>query len=145
MKIIILIIVILGIFLTQKSNNKEHDFDKFFLKHSAYPYITKAIAITESNLNSKAIGDNGQSFGLMQLQLPTAKGYGYYGSSFGLLNPETNIYFGNKFLMDMISKYGKNKGIMTYNLGETKVKKGITNQDYLDKVLKISNSVTFGS
>ena len=41
---------------------------------------------------------NGPYYGLMQIALPTAKTMGYNGSARGLLNAETNLKYGVKYL-----------------------------------------------
>jgi len=41
---------------------------------------------------------NGPYYGLMQIALPTAKTMGYHGSAQGLLNADTNLEYGVKYL-----------------------------------------------
>lgn len=108
--------------------------DYLFMRYSKYPDIAKAVCRVESNFKQDAVGDSGRAHGLMQIWLPTAKGYGFLGTSGELMNPDSNIKFACKFLDDMIDKYGTEKGIMAYNLGETKIRKGITVPSYLNKV-----------
>ncbi|MBA7476275.1 hypothetical protein ES707_11658 [subsurface metagenome] len=108
--------------------------DYLFIRYSRYPDIAKAVCRVESNFKQDAVGDSGRAHGLMQIWLPTAKGYGFLGASGELVNPEHNIKYACAFLDDMIDKYGVERGIMAYNLGETKIRKGYTVASYLNKV-----------
>jgi len=108
--------------------------DHLFMGYSKYPDIAKAICRVESNFKPDAVGDSGRAHGLMQIWLPTAKGYGFEGVSGELMNPDSNIQYACKFIDHMIDKYGVEKGVMAYNLGETKIRKGYTVPEYLGKV-----------
>lgn len=108
--------------------------DHLFRTYSKYPDIAKAICRVESNYNPDAVGDSGRAHGLMQIWLPTAEGYGFEGNSADLMQPDVNIKYASRFLDDMIDKYGRDKGIMAYNLGETKIRRGVTMPSYLNKV-----------
>lgn len=108
--------------------------DHLFRTYSKYPVIAKAVCRVESAFNPDAVGDSGRAHGLMQIWLPTAKGYGFEGNSSDLMRPDANIKYACRFLDDMIDKYGQDKGIMAYNLGETKIRRGITMPTYLSKV-----------
>ncbi len=59
------------------------------------PALLAAVAKRESGFNPGAIGDNGTSFGLMQLNIYGA-GAGY--SPAQLLDPATNVYLGARYL-----------------------------------------------
>lgn len=96
--------------------------------------LIKAIALTESSEEATAIGDDGRSFGLMQVSLIVGNSYGMDKDD--LLIPEQNVQAGSGFLREMIEKYGLEGGIQAYNLGETKFRKGLTSPEYLKKVLK---------
>jgi soluble lytic murein transglycosylase-like protein len=50
----------------------------------------------ESNFNPRAV-DHG-NYGLMQIQLGTARALGYRGTAAGLLDPETNMTYGMRYL-----------------------------------------------
>lgn len=69
--------------------------------HVAYGLIAQ-----ESGFNPNAIGDAGKSFGLVQIQLRTAQGLGYTGSSTGLLDPATNVQLGMKYLRGQLDRAG---------------------------------------
>lgn len=96
--------------------------------------LLKAIAQTESSENPNALGDDGRSFGLMQISALVGQSYGMNQDD--LYNPDLNIQVGSGFLKEMIDKYGLQGGIQAYNLGETKYKKGFTSPTYLAKVLQ---------
>ncbi len=50
----------------------------------------------ESNFNPRAV-DHG-NYGLMQIRLGTARALGYRGTAAGLLDPETNMTYGMRYL-----------------------------------------------
>jgi soluble lytic murein transglycosylase-like protein len=110
-------------------------YDDLFRKYADNPRLAKAVSMVESSLNPGAIGDNGRAFGLMQIWLSTAQGHGYSGGGYGLLDPETNIYWATRELNHLVSKYGFSRGIMGYNIGETRLRKGGSNHEYFQKVL----------
>jgi soluble lytic murein transglycosylase-like protein len=119
-----------------------HEFDEYFKRYATYPKIAKAVCRVESYFNPNAVGDRGKAFGLMQIWYPTAQGHGYGGPPYGLLDPEVNIYYATKELNHLIEKYGTYKGIMGYNIGETQLRKGKTNQAYFDKVQDALREIT---
>jgi soluble lytic murein transglycosylase-like protein len=104
--------------------------------------LLKAIAMTESNENPNAIGDDGRSLGLMQTQLLIGKAYANVSNIEELYIPDKNVEAGSGFLADLLSKYSLNGAIQAYNIGETKFNKGISSPDYLAKVLKNYHSIT---
>ncbi len=53
--------------------------------------------VRESRYRANAMGRGGAS-GLMQIKLATARAMGYSGSAAGLLDPETNLTYGVKYL-----------------------------------------------
>jgi len=120
----------------------QSDFDYLFKKYADNPRLAKAICKVESSINPSAIGDAGKAFGLMQIWYATAKGHGYTGTPYGLLNPETNIYFATKELNHLTRKYGTYKGIMGYNIGETQLRKGKIQTVYYNKVQKAMGEVS---
>jgi soluble lytic murein transglycosylase-like protein len=117
-------------------------FDHLFKRYADNPLIAKAVCKVESNINPSAIGDAGKAFGLMQIWYPTAKGHGYAGTPYGLLDPEINIYYATRELNHLLRKYGNYKGIMGYNIGETQLRKGKTQTVYYNKVQKALGEVT---
>lgn len=82
------------------------------------PELIIAIKRVESNRNHKAIGDNGKSFGLMQVQYTTAKGLGFDGPKEGLLDPYVNLKYGCMYLSKIVKeKKDLYRGIDAYNRG----------------------------
>lgn len=63
----------------------------------------------------------GGSYGLMQMSLKTAKGYGYNGDGKGLLDPRTNIDIGTRYLRDCLAQSNGdiNGAAQAYNSGRT--------------------------
>ncbi len=59
------------------------------------------IAYVESSFRPTAIGDDGRSFGLMQIQMPTAKDMGFKGNKKQLLNPKVNAKYSIRYFKYM--------------------------------------------
>lgn len=100
--------------------------------------LLRAFATVESNLKEMALGDNGASIGLMQVQLIIGKAYAGVQNLSELYNPDKNIEAGSGFISDLMRKYDGDLDsvIQAYNLGETKFNKGYKSLDYLAKVKK---------
>lgn len=58
--------------------------------------LARAVIRLESNFRPSAA--NKGNFGLMQIRLGTARSLGYSGGAAGLLNPETNLTYGMRYL-----------------------------------------------
>ena len=67
--------------------------------------IVPAVVQVESSGNHNAVGPDGDSFGLMQLQLATAQDFGYRGNEIGLLNPIKNIHYGTLYVRYLLKRY----------------------------------------
>jgi soluble lytic murein transglycosylase-like protein len=59
--------------------------------------LVHRVVLRESRYNPSLIGRGG-TIGLMQIKLATARGVGYLGSAEGLLDPDTNLTYGIKYL-----------------------------------------------
>jgi soluble lytic murein transglycosylase-like protein len=59
--------------------------------------LVHRVIVRESRYRANAMGRGGAS-GLMQIKLATARAMGYTGSASGLLDPETNLTYGVKYL-----------------------------------------------
>jgi soluble lytic murein transglycosylase-like protein len=104
----------------------------------------------ESSGNPLAQGDykDGEfhSFGLMQVQLPTANQYGFYTKE-SLLEPETNIEVGLTYFLHQLVRYNGDlrKAILAYNAGSYIVSKEdiseSINESYYSKVLSYIGDV----
>lgn len=144
--------VVLFFLLSQKKGETpmvvkptELTLDEIFKKWGDYykidPMLLKAIATNESSLDSQAIGDDGASLGLMQLQFATARAYGCQDSN-DLFDAEENVRCGGGYLATLLSKYDTEGAIQAYNLGETKFNKGKTSPVYLARVQKFYKQLT---
>jgi soluble lytic murein transglycosylase-like protein len=71
----------------------------------------------------------------MQLGLSEARAMGYTGSAGGLLNPQSNIFWGSKYLKYCIDhKNTLEKGISGYNTGNVEKDSTPFNADYVNVV-----------
>lgn len=61
------------------------------------PALVHRVVHEESRYQARAVGRAG-AMGLMQIKYSTARGLGYRGSAAGLLDPETNLMWGVRYL-----------------------------------------------
>jgi soluble lytic murein transglycosylase-like protein len=99
-----------------------------------------ALIQKESSGDPNASGDSGNSIGLMQLNygIGTPQQLGYTGTSEGLKDPYTNIFWGCKYFLYQLDRYSDlDKAIAAYNAGSyiTNDAGSLINQSYLDQVL----------
>lgn len=83
-------------------------------------------------------GSRAFAYGLMQLLWTTALMMDYPGSKKGLLDPETNIIYGAKYLAHQKTRYSDPLDIISaYNCGtvDNPWWRGYSNQGYVDKVV----------
>jgi len=59
--------------------------------------LVHRVIVRESRYQPRLIGQGGV-YGLMQIKLATARSLGYRGDTTGLLDPETNLAYGVKYL-----------------------------------------------
>jgi soluble lytic murein transglycosylase-like protein len=71
--------------------------------------LVHRIVMRESRYRANAVGRGGAS-GLMQIKLATARSMGYTGGAAGLLDPETNLTYGVKYLAGAYRTAGGNHG-----------------------------------
>ena len=89
------------------------------VEHDIDPAIIMAMAFKESTYRADAIGDNGKSYGLLQIQTKWhAKRMKKLGCT-DLLDPYQNVTVGVDYLAEQINRYGGNvaKGLTAYNKG----------------------------
>ena len=107
--------------------------------------VALSIAYIESTYNPVALNKEynkgkliGESLGLYQVRLSTAKGHCGIKSKAELLKPDNNIRCGISYLKYQIGRYHNlEKGILAYNAGSYRVRNGKpVNQDYLDRFNK---------
>ena len=88
-----------------------HSYDKLIAAHAAKNGVPEAlvhrVVLRESRYNPRLVGRGG-CIGLMQIKLATARGVGYGGSAEGLLDPETNLAYGIKYLAGAYRAAGGN-------------------------------------
>ncbi|MBV8836776.1 MAG: lytic transglycosylase domain-containing protein [Alphaproteobacteria bacterium] len=76
-------------------------YDKLIAAHAAANGVPESLVhrviVRESRYNPRLIGRCG-CLGLMQIKLGTARSLGYGGTAQGLLDPETNLTYGVKYL-----------------------------------------------
>ncbi len=102
--------------------------------------IILALIQKESYGDADAIGDDGNSIGLMQLNYGagTPQGEGFSGTKEDLKDPDTNLYYGSKYFLTQLAKYGDvDKAILAYNAGSFRVSAGgiPINLEYLKAIL----------
>jgi len=77
------------------------DVDRLVAVHAQANNVPEAlvhrIIVRESRYQPALVGRGG-TFGLMQIKLATARSLGYGGDARGLLNPDTNVAYGVKYL-----------------------------------------------
>ena len=86
------------------------------------PAIVMAMIFRESNYKADTIGDNGNSFGLMQIQPRWHYGRMLELESTDLFNPYHNVAVGIDYLCELLSKYDGDmaKALVAYNQGSYK-------------------------
>ncbi len=99
--------------------------------------LGEAVVRIESRYNARII--HAGNYGLMQIRLQTARGVGYAGPPAGLLDPETNLHFGMKYLA---IGYREAKGdtclaLMRYQSGTAAQHLSAANKIYCAKALRL--------
>lgn len=107
------------------------------VKYNLPPNLLASVCYIESHHNINAINKDdghGDSVGICQVKLKTAKWLGFDGTQKQLMSPKTNIYYAAKYLSSQIKRYSSvTKGVVAYNRGNSK---GLTKSKYSDKVFK---------
>lgn len=86
--------------------------------HGIDPAIVFAIAQRESTYNTSAIGDGGDSLGLLQVQPYWHSGRMEKLGCTDLLDPYQNVIVGIDYLCEMLNRYGSMEAALTaYNKG----------------------------
>jgi soluble lytic murein transglycosylase-like protein len=102
------------------------------------PSLLFAICMVESNLQPRNNFKDRyhSSYGLAQLQLPTAREVIPYIDALALQQPQVNLYIAARVLKKKLDLYGPYFGIAAYNSGSPKFRNNkLINLNYLDKVL----------
>jgi soluble lytic murein transglycosylase-like protein len=100
--------------------------------------LLESLCFIESSHNIKAIhkdDGNGNSVGICQVKLSTAKWLGFTGTEKDLMVPATNIYYAGKYLSKQRTRYSGSidKAVIAYNIGHAG---NLTNTIYSAKVFK---------
>ena len=106
------------------------------------PELVLAMIEQESQWDAAAVGDNGRSFGLMQVQERWHKDRMNKLGCDDLLNPYENVVVGIDILSEKLEKYGDvEKALCAYNAGDAGAErlyfsKGIYSSEYSRKVVE---------
>ena len=94
--------------------------------------VVDSIIQVESAGNSNAINEKTNCFGLMQVQLATARVMGFRGTSKDLMKPIVNKYYGSSYIQFLIKRYNNQlyKALDAYNRGYGNVDKFPYKGDY---------------
>lgn len=93
------------------------------------PILVKAIIEVESGGDANAIGDGGNSLGLMQIQPRYHAQRLKEGES--LLDPKVNVRVGCEILSEIMAKYGTlDEALMVYNAGHDTGDRNYANRVY---------------
>ena len=93
------------------------------------PKLVKAIIEVESGGNANAVGDNGNSLGLMQIQPRYHAQRLKEGES--LLDPKVNVRVGCEILSEIMAKYGTlDEALTVYNAGHDTGSREYANRVY---------------
>lgn len=96
------------------------------------PAIVKAIIKEESNGNPNAVGDGGESIGLMQIQPRWHRAKMEELGIVNLYDPQENVILGCSILSDLCDKYGNYEDALSvYNSGNTEDGKA-----YAERILR---------
>ena len=94
--------------------------DDIAVRSGVDPNIVKAIIKEESGGNPNAVGDNGESIGLMQIQPKHHKKRMEELGIVNLYDPQENVILGCSVLSDLYDKYGNYEDALSvYNSGNT--------------------------
>jgi hypothetical protein len=77
-----------------------------------------AIAKVESNCGKYVVGDDGKSFGPWQVQLATARDYGFKGNAEQLKEPITNLIYAYTHMVKLLQIHrSQNIALAAFNCG----------------------------
>ncbi len=104
-------------------------------KHGVDLAIIAGIVNQESSFDPEAVGDAGESFGLMQLHI---RGAGSGLMLEELVDVATNLDLGTAYFKANLDTFGSvDRALSAYNQGGAGLERnGIINQHYIDKVLE---------
>ena len=96
--------------------------------------LANAVIRVESNYNAKIV--HAGNYGLMQIKLATARSLGFGGAPVALLDPDTNLHFGLKYLGDAYQQAQGDlcRTIMKYQSGHLAIRMTAANRLYCQRV-----------
>lgn len=105
--------------------------DDIAVRSGVDPNIVKAIIMEESGGNPNAVGDGGESIGLMQIQPKHHQKRMEELGIVSLFDPQENVILGCAILSDLYDKYGNYEDALSvYNSGNT-----VDGRDYAERIL----------
>lgn len=120
-------------------------------EHHIDPAVVMAVIDTESDFDADAVGDNGASFGLMQIQERWHRERMDKLGVTNLLDPYQNVTVGIDYLTELLDSYDGDmtKALMAYNAGQLGAYKyyfsyGVYSNDYSEEVLAEIENLTEG-
>ena len=120
-------------------------------EHHIDPAVVMAVIDTESDFNADAIGDNGASFGLMQIQERWHRERMDKLGVTNLLDPYQNVVVGIDYLVELLESYDGDmtKALIAYNAGQLGAynlyfSRGVYTNDYSAEVLAEIENLTEG-
>ena len=111
------------------------------------PKVILGLIYVESSYNADSIGDDGHSFGLMQIQRRWHEERIARLNVMDLLNPYDNVAVGVDYLSELYEKYGDiEMALVAYNAGPTGAwehwfSKGLYTSEYSRKVMEASKNI----
>ena len=102
--------------------------------------LAHAVIRIESNYNSTIV--HAGNYGLMQIKLGTARSLGFSGVPATLLDPNTNLHYGLKYLGDAYQREGGDlcRTIMKYQSGHRALRMTAANRKYCQRVKSLMAS-----
>ena len=120
-------------------------------EHHIDPAVVISVIDAESDFDADAIGDNGNSLGLMQIQPRWHQERMDKLGVTNLLDPYQNVTVGVDYLAELLDYYDGNmaKALIAYNAGQLGAYKyyfssGVYSNDYSDEVLAEIENLTEG-
>ena len=99
--------------------------------------LARAVVRIESGYNARVV--HAGNYGLMQIRLQTARGMGFGGTGAGLLDADTNLHFGMKYLALAYRQAGGDtcRTLMRYQSGIAAKRMSSANRAYCAKAMRM--------
>lgn len=127
---------------------KESSGNRFALQYQPdYPYVYRVAEFARivGCSYSTELHMQRTSWGIMQIMGATARYLGFRGWFGELLDAETNIRFGARYLAQLKGRYGLEAEVVSaYNQGQPfkKIDGSFKNQEYVDAILSLKKGLT---